>query len=79
MAFIKRSVKFEKKNFIVKKEYKHQVYDINKEGRSLFRIFPEPLEGGGFAPQIVPVDGDQVEGLSNSFAFIEIVSVIQGF
>ena len=74
MAFLKRRAGFKKTSFIVKPEYKHQAYSVSSKGHTVFRIFPAPTEGGGFDPQIVPVDGDPLEGLGNSFAEVETVS-----
>lgn len=73
MAFFRRTQSQEKKNFVVKDGYNCPYYAPTGVGHSIFRILPAPYVAGGFQPQIVPVDGDALQGLSDSFCEIEIV------
>ena len=73
MAFLKKRAGYAKRDFLIRSEYKHWVRGVSSKGHTVFRVFPSPLDQG-FAPQIVPVDGDPMEGLSDSFAEVELAA-----
>ena len=62
------------KSIVINPAYKHRDYENKAKTHSVFRIFPCPKPEGGFEDQIVPVDGDPLEGLCGTFAFTEVVS-----
>jgi hypothetical protein len=74
MAFFRKSASSEKKTHVTKDGHNHLFYSPTGKGFSDIRIFPAPVADGTFQPQIVPVDGDPLSGLSDSFCEVELVS-----
>lgn len=64
-------------NFLVNSQYAHKVYQVRSTGEGKFtefKIFASTMPDGLFAPQVVPVDGNPLNGISDAFHCKEMVN-----
>jgi hypothetical protein len=64
-------------NFLVSSQYAHKVYQVRSTGEGKFtefKIFASLMPDGSFAEQVVPVDGNALNGISDSFHCKEMVN-----